>query len=203
MELEKYKKLHALAELYNQYVNRWDKDYDFGRATYQQDISEDEAKAGWDEFNLIPNRDRAELESKRVENSWDLVPNQRGLETLFQELNGYNCENEYEEEQVNNKFFIRGRDGKYVNWSKLDDWKSERGDLVFEKYTLEWKEDFGGEGDGDAYWLVFAVVDNKMGEEISYWKWDGWYASHDGGYLETLFEVEPKEETRIVWNTKK
>lgn len=60
-------------------------------------------------------------------------------------------------------------------------------------------EEYGGEGQGDDYWMV-CKVENKDGSLIGYLKWDGWYASYDGGYLEDdPFWVEPKEKVVTVW----
>lgn len=52
---------------------------------------------------------------------------------------------------------------------------------------LEYFEDYGGEGQGDDYWVVF-----KLGDQ--YFRKDGWYASYDGGELDgELYEVKPVE----------
>lgn len=62
---------------------------------------------------------------------------------------------------------------------------------------LEFVDDYGGEGQGDDYWVVFKVGDQ-------YFRQDGWYASHDGGYLDgELYEVEPVEVTRTEYQVKK
>jgi hypothetical protein len=50
---------------------------------------------------------------------------------------------------------------------------------------LEYVEDYGGEGSGDDYWVVF-----KIGDQ--FFRKDGWYASYDGGELDgELYEVKP------------
>ena len=55
--------------------------------------------------------------------------------------------------------------------------------------TLKPVEAYGGEGEGDDYWVVFQCGDQ-------YFRKDGWYASYDGGYLDgELYEVKPKQVT--------
>jgi len=50
----------------------------------------------------------------------------------------------------------------------------------------------GGEGQGDAYWLVFNVVDTAG--SVRWFRMDGYYASYDGGYYDGPFsEVKPVE----------
>lgn len=62
--------------------------------------------------------------------------------------------------------------------------------------TLNLVESFGGEGQGDQYWLIFSLGDQLF-------KLDGWYASFDGGYYERILEVEAKEVTKTVYTTVK
>lgn len=59
-------------------------------------------------------------------------------------------------------------------------------------YTFTHIGQHGGEGEGDQYYVVFKV--SKDGVD-RYFKWSGWYASYDGGHLEDIFEVTPKEVT--------
>lgn len=62
---------------------------------------------------------------------------------------------------------------------------------------IELVEEFGGEGQGDDYWVVFKVGDQ-------FFKKNGWYASYDGGELDgDLHEVFPTEVTRTEYTTKK
>lgn len=63
-------------------------------------------------------------------------------------------------------------------------------------YTFTHVGQHGGEGEGDEYWVVFRVT--KDGTE-RYFKWSGWYASYDGGHLEDIFEVAPKEVTITIY----
>jgi len=59
---------------------------------------------------------------------------------------------------------------------------------------LEFVDSYGGEGQGDQYWMIF-----KLGDQL--FKLDGWYASFDGGYYERILEVEAKEVTKTVYTT--
>lgn len=65
---------------------------------------------------------------------------------------------------------------------------------------LKYEEDYGGGGCGDEYWFVFSVERDGVKR---YFKWDGCWASYDGGYYESLFEVNPKEVVAIVWEKAK
>jgi len=61
---------------------------------------------------------------------------------------------------------------------------------------LEYVDEYGGEGKGDDYWVVF-----KIGEQ--YFRVDGWYASYDGGELDgEPYEVSPKEQTITTYEAK-
>lgn len=58
-----------------------------------------------------------------------------------------------------------------------------------EDIPLEHVARYGGEGQGDEFWVVI-----KLGDQL--FKKDGWYASHDGGYLDgDLREVHVVERT--------
>lgn len=70
-------------------------------------------------------------------------------------------------------------------------------------YVVKAEEHFGGEGQGDQYWLVFSV--DKHGV-IAYFKIDGWYASFHGGEYEDpygFYEVEEVEVMIKEWHRKK
>lgn len=59
-------------------------------------------------------------------------------------------------------------------------------------------DDFGGEGQGDDYWIVMEITVDD--EPPRLYRVEGWYASYDGGYLDgDLHEVRPKEVTRIIY----
>lgn len=62
---------------------------------------------------------------------------------------------------------------------------------------LEYVDSFGGEGQGDDYWVVF-----KLGGKL--YRKDGYYASYDGGELDgELYEVEPVQVSRTEYRSKK
>lgn len=51
--------------------------------------------------------------------------------------------------------------------------------------------EYGGEGQGDQYWMVVSISD---GTTTRYFRRDGWYASYDGGTLDgETYEVKPQE----------
>jgi hypothetical protein len=57
--------------------------------------------------------------------------------------------------------------------------------------TAKVEAQYGGEGQGDQFWLVISISDGLV---TRYFRSDGWYASYDGGYLDTeTFEVKPQE----------
>lgn len=63
--------------------------------------------------------------------------------------------------------------------------------------TVSHIESFGGEGQGDQYWMVFKITDGDVSRTF---KRDGWYASYDGGYLEgPTTEVKAVQKTITVW----
>lgn len=58
-------------------------------------------------------------------------------------------------------------------------------------------DSFGGEGQGDDYWMVLSIT---SGDVTRYFKMSGYHVSHDGSYYEGPFEeVNPKQETITVW----
>lgn len=73
---------------------------------------------------------------------------------------------------------------------------------VNETYTLDGltakrEADYGGEGQGDQYWVVVSISD---GLTTRYFKRNGWYASYNGGYLDgPTEEVKPKQKTITVY----
>lgn len=59
--------------------------------------------------------------------------------------------------------------------------------------TLTYIDSYGGEGQGDDYWVVF-----KLGKQ--HFRVDGWYSSYEGGELDgEPYEVTPKEVKAIEW----
>lgn len=69
-------------------------------------------------------------------------------------------------------------------------------------YIISQEEQFGGEGEGEDYWIVFKA---QKGEEVTYWKIPGWYSSSQGSEIEidNTFEVEPREVMVRKWFKKK
>ncbi len=66
-----------------------------------------------------------------------------------------------------------------------------------DNWTAKVEASYGGEGQGDEYWLVISVSD---GETTRYFRRDGWYASYDGGYLDgESYEVKPQEKMITVY----
>ncbi len=63
--------------------------------------------------------------------------------------------------------------------------------------TAFYESRYGGEGQGDQYWFVFRLV--TADEYARYFKVDGYYASHDGGYYDEMFEVFPKKVEVTEW----
>ena len=74
-------------------------------------------------------------------------------------------------------------------WSEI---KYSRGDeKTVDGLTAKVVAEYGGEGQGDDYWVVISLSD---GELTRYFRRDGWYASYDGGYLDgETYEVKPVE----------
>lgn len=63
--------------------------------------------------------------------------------------------------------------------------------------TLTHIEDYGGEGKGDDYWVVFSLT---KGDVTRYFKKSGWYQSYSGGELDgELEEVTPTAKVIMVW----
>lgn len=67
--------------------------------------------------------------------------------------------------------------------------------------TVEEVDNYGGEGLGDEYWIVFRLT---KGEETMLLRVDGYYASYAGGeYHGPPYEVEPVEVTVTEYRSKK
>ncbi len=63
---------------------------------------------------------------------------------------------------------------------------------------LEAVEDYGGEGQGEEFWVVFRVVSTGQLFRV-----DGYYSSYDGGSLDgSPYEVVPVEKTITVYERK-
>lgn len=62
-------------------------------------------------------------------------------------------------------------------------------------------DEFGGEGQGDQYWLVFKVTEADGTERL--FRRNGWYASYSGGeYDGPTEEVQPVQKTITVYTLK-
>lgn len=63
--------------------------------------------------------------------------------------------------------------------------------------TLTHIDDYGGEGKGDDYWVVFSITQEDI---TRFFKKSGWYQSYSGGELDgELEEVTPKAKVITVW----
>lgn len=79
-------------------------------------------------------------------------------------------------------------------WQHL---KYEGKDATMGEYSAKVVAEYGGEGDGDQYWMVVSISD---GLTTRYFRRDGWYASYDAGYLDgDTTEVRPAEKTVVVY----
>jgi hypothetical protein len=85
-------------------------------------------------------------------------------------------------------------------WDNLTTWqwvKYEGGTGTRDGLTAERVAEYGGEGDGDQYWVVISITD---GLTTRHFRKNGWYASYDGGYLDgDTSEVKAKEKTIVVF----
>lgn len=72
----------------------------------------------------------------------------------------------------------------------------EVGELSVGEDILRAEAQHGGEGEGDQYWFVFSV---ERGGEKYYFRWDGYYASCDGGHYENFSEVKAKQKTITIF----
>lgn len=61
---------------------------------------------------------------------------------------------------------------------------------VLEVDSVEPVDSYGGEDQGSSYWSVYKFT---KGDQVTYIKFDGWYASYDGATYESMFEVKPVE----------
>jgi hypothetical protein len=76
--------------------------------------------------------------------------------------------------------------------------------FLYKNLTILEEESYGGEGQGDEYWMVIKVIENDT-KNVSFWEIPGWYRSDDGGEYEidNIFEVVSKEKVITVWEQKK
>lgn len=83
------------------------------------------------------------------------------------------------------------------NSSAWQEVKYEGAEHTLDGFTAKRVAEYGGEGEGDQYWVVISLSD---GEVTRYFRKDGWYASYDGGELDgDTSEVRPAEKTVVVY----
>jgi len=83
-------------------------------------------------------------------------------------------------------------------------WSQVKGELYGDKkkatldnFTAELVAEYGGEGQGDQYWVVISLSDGKT---TRYFRKDGWYASYSGGELDgDTYEVTPQERMVVFY----
>lgn len=69
---------------------------------------------------------------------------------------------------------------------------------IYDNLIITSVEQFGGEGLGSDYYVIFKMLFNN---EETFWKIPGWYQSFQGSELEVYntFQVVPKEKTITVF----
>lgn len=89
--------------------------------------------------------------------------------------------------------------------SEGSDLIQEECEFTYEGHKFTYEEQFGGEGQGDDYWIVFSVTSLADAGDVVYYKCPGWYQSHNGAELEwdNLFQVAKKKKTITVWDKSK
>ena len=65
-------------------------------------------------------------------------------------------------------------------------------------FEIKYEDDFGGEGDGDSYWLVISILELESNEK-TYIRFNGYYDSWNGTEWEDWQIVNPKEVSVIQW----
>lgn len=71
-----------------------------------------------------------------------------------------------------------------------------------EKYKIEKVDSYGGEGMGEDYWVIQKITFKETGE-VAFVKYDGWYNSWDGAYMENAATVNPEIVEKVQWNRSK
>ena len=77
------------------------------------------------------------------------------------------------------------------------DWGDWEGSLPFQFKSVD---SFGGEGQGDEYWIVIVVRDPTNQDETLLVKLYGWYASYNGAEYEGWQFVTPRQKTITVYD---
>lgn len=82
----------------------------------------------------------------------------------------------------------------------IDDFYGNSGEPIdLGGFIVEGVEQYGGEGMGDEYWVVFSVENDDVKK---FFKLDGWYASYNGHEFDNFLdfnEVIQVEKTINVW----
>lgn len=85
-------------------------------------------------------------------------------------------------------------DAEFCSWYEL---KQGDGGYVPGLGEVAYVADYGGEGQGEEYWVVFSVTD---GDVTRHFRMDGSYASYYGAEFDgDLREVTPQQKTITVW----
>ena len=81
-----------------------------------------------------------------------------------------------------------------VNFEMDDDGET----LVIDGAAVRFVDNFGGEGQGNDFWVVLSVEKDGV---VRYVKNDGWYTSYNGGNFDSAegVEVFPYKETSTKW----
>jgi hypothetical protein len=106
---------------------------------------------------------------------------------------------EYVSEEYGNDRYVDSDDesAPYDTQGLWEHMKYEGKSGSLDGFTAKVEAQYGGEGEGNQYWVVISVSD---GLTTRYFRRDGWYASYDGGYLDTdTFEVKPAEKVVTVY----
>jgi hypothetical protein len=82
-------------------------------------------------------------------------------------------------------------------WYSVEDHASPQEGHVTPIGVLTLVDSYGGEGQGDDYWMVLKLT---QGDVVRTFKMNGYHVSHDGSYYDGPFvEVTPKLKTITVW----
>lgn len=57
-------------------------------------------------------------------------------------------------------------------------------------------DSYGGEDQGSTYYTIYKF---SRDYEVCYFQFDGWYQSFNGSEFESVFEVKPKEVTKVEY----
>ena len=98
---------------------------------------------------------------------------------------------EYLDQEYGNRYFNEDEAVKFDTSRLWLHTKYEGDSGTLDGLTAKVEAQYGGEGQGDDFWLVISISD---GLTTRFFRRDGWYASYNGGNLDTdTVEVKPKE----------